>query len=326
MATHPGIPVHATRPVTSNPSREVRARAMVTSRVVTMLTVLTALLAGAAALVGVFSEGGSAPATMTSVRGEVVELYAEGIYRYDSIFKGAANRGSDVVTLAIAIPLLAITLARYRRRSIRAGLLLLGTLVWFLYVGVSLALGTAYNSLFLVYVALFSASLFAVVSVFRSIDPEGLAARCSPTMPRRVPGVFMLVSGMVTFVIWTQPLVTALIAGEPPEMLDNSMTMVTETLDLGVIVPIATLSGVLILRRWALGYIMAFTLLVLEALLAPMMVMQAVYQLDAGVDLSSGQAIGTIGGFAAIALTAVWVIALLLRHISEIPVETGGLR
>ncbi len=144
------IPVHDPPRASARALSRPRSSVVRMSRTVVALALLTALLAGAAALVGVFWEGGSAPTTITSIHGEVVELYGEGIYRYDSIFKGAANRGADVVTLAIAIPLLLATLVRARRGSVGARLLLLGTLVWFLYVGVSLALGTAYNSLFLV--------------------------------------------------------------------------------------------------------------------------------------------------------------------------------
>jgi hypothetical protein len=50
-------------------------------------------------------------------------------------------------------------------------LVLTGALTWFLYVGASYALGAvAYNNLFLIYVALFSASLFAFVLALTSID------------------------------------------------------------------------------------------------------------------------------------------------------------
>jgi hypothetical protein len=312
----------------SGPIRtEVRSKAMpagVATGAVTILTLLTGLIAGVAALVGVFWEGSNAPAIFTSVHGETIKLYRDGIYGYDSIFKGAANRGSDVVTLGIAIPLLMATLVRYRRGSMGASLLLLGTLVWFLYVSVSLAFGTAYNEFYLAYVALFAASLLAVVLLFQAINGANLASHVSSSMPHRVPGIFMLISGVVTFGIWLQPLVSALIEGEPPMLLDGSTTMVTDTLDLGVIVPAAILSGVLILRRRTVGYILAFSLLVMEALLAPMIVMQTIYQLDAGVDLFSGEAIGAIGGFTAIALAATWIILLLLRNISDAPSPNDG--
>ncbi len=323
MVTTSRDPIHPARRVAAGRSREIaHERRRTLPHAVVVLTALAAALATVAAAAGLFWSGGEAPATFVSVHGETVDLYGSGIYRFDSAFKGAANRGADAVTLVLAIPLLVMTLRRAHRDSFRARLLLLGTLGWFLYIGVSLALGTAYNDLFLVYVALFSASLFGVVLTFQAIDPAALASRMSPAAPRVVPGAFMLASGIVTFGFWLQPLLSAAWSGEPPALLEGSTTMVTDTLDLGVIAPLAVLSGVLILRRRPLGYILAFSLLVLEALLAPMIAMQTLFQLDAGVDLGTGEAIGAIVGFSVISLVAIWIILHLLRHVSEMPLHS----
>jgi hypothetical protein len=73
-----------------------------------------------------------------------------------------------------------------------------GTLSYFLYVYASYVLGAvAYNELFLLYVALFSASLYAFVLAFTSIDPQALGSRFSARMPRRGPAIFMFASGLV---------------------------------------------------------------------------------------------------------------------------------
>jgi hypothetical protein len=155
--------------------------------------------------------------------GQTAEIYGRGLYRYDTLFVGAGNKGTDVVTLGLGIPLLVISTVLYRRGLLRGGLLLLGTLAWFLYVGVSYALGSvAYNEMFLAYVALFAASLYAFVLAFASVDLEALAVRFSPQMPRRSPGIFMLVSGVVVFAIWLMAPVTSLMTGKPPDRLDTS--------------------------------------------------------------------------------------------------------
>src|SRR5688572_9731057 len=97
----------------------------------------------------------------------------------------------------------------------------------------------------------------------------------------------MIASGVVTVVVWLGPLLTALLQRQPLELLDSYTTTVTDVLDLGVIAPAVFLSGALILRRAALGYVIAFSLLVLEALLAPMMAAQTAYQVAAGVPITA---------------------------------------
>ena len=54
-----------------------------------------------------------------------------------------------------------------------------GVLAYFLYNYGSMAIGAAYNSLFLIYVALFSASLFGLVLVLTSLAVQALPAHFS---------------------------------------------------------------------------------------------------------------------------------------------------
>jgi hypothetical protein len=286
------------------------------SNTIIWLSLLIAVLAMFAAGVGVFWQDGGSAFSFTTLRGETVELYGQGLYRYDTRFTGAGFRGTDVLTLLVGIPLLLITLFFYRRGSLRGGLLLAGTLVYFLYAYASLALAAAYNNLFLVYIILFSASFFAFVLTFTAIDPQVLSASFSARMPRRGPAIFMFVSGLVTLVVWLGPLLSALIQNQPPALLGSYTTKVTDVLDLGLITPTTFIAGVLILRRASLGYLIACSLLVLEIMLLPMIVLQAISQISAGISFTPGEIIGPIAGFATLGLFALWVLVAILRHIS----------
>lgn len=290
---------------------------MKTSNAVIGLSALIAVLALIAAGAGLLWQGGDGPYSFTTLRGETAEIYGQGLYRYDTLFTGAGNRATDAVTLVLGLPLLLAATLLYRRGSLRGGLMLMGTLAYFLYVYASYALGpVAYNELFLLYVALFSASLFGLVLAFRSFDERALTSHFSAHVPRRGPAVFMFVSGLVTLVVWLMAPITALLQDEPPERLDTYTTLFTHALDLAIIVPLVFLAGALILRRDPLGYLIAFPLLVLEAFLAPMIMAQTVSQLQAGVTFPPGQIVGPMGGFSTIAVIAIWVIVTILRNVS----------
>src|SRR4029450_14075606 len=97
------------------------------------------------AVVGLLATGGVTPRTVTSVHGELVELYGTGVYDDDTVFKGAGNRGSDLVTLLLAVPLLLAATAVYRRGSLRGALLLSGGLSWPLYLYASRGPGAGDN-------------------------------------------------------------------------------------------------------------------------------------------------------------------------------------
>jgi hypothetical protein len=296
---------------------EQQEAAMKHSNLVVGLAALIVVLALIAVCAGFFWPSEGAPFTFTSLRGQEVQIYGRGLYRHDTLFMGALNRGNDVVTLLLAIPLLVYATLLYWRGSLRGGLLLLGTLVYFLYLYGSYALGIAFNPLFLGYIALFSASLFAFVLLFASIDRQLLAAHLAPDLPRRGIAVFMFVSGLATLVIWLQPLWNDLTLNQLPAQIGIYSTKITDVLDLGIITPATLIAGVLIWRRNPLGYLVACALLVLEVMLMPLIAAQTISQLLAGITFTAAEIIGPIVGFAMLGLFALWVIMILLRGTTE---------
>jgi hypothetical protein len=125
----------------------------------------------------------------------------------------------------------------------------------------------------------------------------------------------MVTSGLVLFAVWALPVILAATRGQVPERLDSYSTLVTHALDLGIIMPATFVAGVLILRRRPLGYLLALSTLVLEALLAPLIAAQTIAQLAAGVTFPPGQIIGPIAGFGILAIVAVSVLVAILRRV-----------
>lgn len=279
------------------------------------------LVAGTLALLaagsGLLWQGAGHAYGVTSPRGTAVEIYGRGLYAHDTLFFAGANKATDLVTLVLGLPLLAASARLFRRGTLRGRLLLLGTLGYFTYVGATYALGgVAYNSFFLVYVGLFSSSLFALVLTFLSFSPDEVRAGFAG-VPRRWPGVFMLASGAVTLVIWLMEPVGALIGGSVPRNLATHTTLFTNALDMAVIVPAAMGAGVMILRGRPHGYVVAFSLLVLEALLLPLIGVSTVVQIRLGVSFTPGEVVGPVIGFGIFAALSAWVIVSVLRGVRE---------
>ena len=202
---------------------DLLTRASHRSAVVTALVAGVAMLSLAAALAGLFWPGGDGVRAVPTYRGQVEQVLGEGIYRESSRFAGAGARGCDVVTLVLALPLLLAGTVLHRRGRVRGTLLLAGALAWFSYVYGSNALGAvAYNDLFLVYVGVFGASLWALILLLGGIDPGHVAAYLSNGLPRRGPGIMLLASGVVTAAIWLIEPVAAMLAGSLPPSLGLS--------------------------------------------------------------------------------------------------------
>ena len=286
------------------------------SRTVIWLAWLIAVLALLAAGVGLFWQDGGRPFAFTTLHGQTIQMSGQGLYRYDTFFKAPINRGTDAATLLVGLPLLVLATLSYRHGSLRSRVLLTGVLAYFLYNSASLAFGVAYNALFLVYIAYFSASLFAFVLAFTSIDLGSLAAHISPRLPHRGIAAFVFVAGLTVFV-WLIDIVNGLANGQAPPGLASYTTEVTSVLDLAIIAPAAFLTSALLLRRAPLGYLLACVLLILLAIIGMVVVAQTVAQTLAGITLSIGEYVGKVGTFVVMSLIAIWLTALLFRGISN---------
>jgi hypothetical protein len=239
------------------------------------------------------------------------------LYRYDTPLVALSFKGADAITLVLAIPLLVISLLLYRRGRLQGGLLLTGTLAYFLYNYASMAFGAAYNNLFLVYVALFSASLFGLVLALSSFDVQALPAHFTTGLPRRGIGIFLIVSGGILALFWlVVSIIPALLQNRAPAEVASYTTFITGVVDEGVVAPALLVSGALLLRRAPLGYLLASMMLVFTITLGPNLIAGGVLQLVTGV-ISIGQAMAFSLPFAILTLIAIWLTVVLFRNFSD---------
>lgn len=221
------------------------------------------ILALFAASMGLFYQTPGQPYAYTNHRTETVSINGRGLYFYDTLSTAAQMQGNDLITLLVGLPLLAISTWLAFKGSLRGRLLLTGTLGFFLYTYMSMSMLTAYNNIFLVYVALFSLSLYAFVLSIMSFDLANLPGHFSPRLPHGwIAALLFAVAGFLSLA-WLGRIGAPMLNGATPA-LENTTTLVIQAMDLGLIVPLAFLSGVLLLRRAAWGYLLA-SIFVLKA-------------------------------------------------------------
>jgi hypothetical protein len=286
------------------------------SNTLTILSVLVAILAAVYSGIGLFSTGGQGSFEFTTLHGQTVDIYGQGIYRNDAAFRAPIFRGTDAVTLFLCVPALLIALAWYRRGSLRGGLLLTSMLAYFLYNSASLGFGAAYNNILLLYIASFSASLFALVFAVQNIDLHTLAARTSPKLPRVWISVFLFVAGL-SLIVWLMDIVVALSSNGVPGTLGPYSTAATYVIDLGIILPTAYLAGILVLRRSPWGTLLASILITVNISIGLVVASQSIMQALDGIFLTPGQYAAYVAPFVTLSLIAKGLIVSIQRNISE---------
>ena len=286
------------------------------SRTLTILAIFAGLFGLAAALAGLFWPAEGSPFTVTSVHGTQVELWGQGLYRYDSYFRAPIFRGSDAVTAFLAFPVLLFAIIADARGSRRGRLLLMAMLTYFLYYTISLAFTAAYNPMLLVYLLAFSFSLFGLITAFSTLDLAALSASVSERAPRKAMAIFMFIAGLSVFV-WLLDIVNFLLTGQFPETLATYTTDVTAVLDIGVITPVAYLTGIRLLQRKPLGDALAAIMLILNTFIGLVVVGQTVFQSAAGISLPPQVLVIFVGTFVVTSLAAAILAVLFFRSIKE---------
>jgi hypothetical protein len=175
----------------------------------------------------------------------------------------------------------------------------------------------AFNRLFFLYVAILSASLFALILAFLSIDVAGLPGLVSPRLPRRGLAAFLFVAGLGTFLLWLSELLGPILSGTAPANLGPYTTMFTHGFDSATITPAAVLSGLSVLRRRPLGYLLAPPVLVLCILNGLNVLAATASQTQAGIIFPIGVYIGMIGSWVVMGAFALWLVIAFFRNLAE---------
>jgi hypothetical protein len=281
------------------------------------LVPLIAVLALFAAGVGLFHPATGQPYEYTNHRGETVTINAQGLYYYDTVSSAAQQQANDLVTLVVGLPLLAISAWLASRGSLRGQLLLSGTLGFILYTYMSMSMLTAYNALFLVYVALFSLSLFAFILSLMAIDLAALPGAFSPRLPRGWIAALLFLVGGFLLLAWLGRILGPLAQGQDPA-LENTTTLVIQAMDLGLIVPLALLSGILLLRRSAWGYLLTSVALLKGVTLGLGVSAMALNMARRGV----GEGLGIMVPFLVITVLNLLMAGVLVKHVDHSEVRS----
>jgi hypothetical protein len=135
----------------------------------------------------------------------------------------------------------------------------IGLLGYSVYTFAIYAFAVHFGPLFLLYVAVFGLSIYALVVGLSRLDYERVKESFSARVPRRSASYLLMAIGGFFYLVWLWAVVPALVAGRVPDDLVKAGLLVNpvHVLDMAVFLPAMLLAGALLLRRRAMGYVLA---------------------------------------------------------------------
>lgn len=197
-------------------------------------------------------------------------FFIDGILRGPAVMNGSA-RGTALVMLAVAVPVLVASMVACSRGSDGAVFGWLGATGYLIYSSNLLLLATPFNELFLLYVAALTLGLATAVSVVARLDVSRFTAGFEPAVPARFVAGYMWVLVALNALAWLWDIVPALGDPESPEFLEGT-GWTTDPLyaqDLAIWLPLTAVAATWLWQRKPWGFLLVGALL-------PMYVLESV--------------------------------------------------
>lgn len=250
--------------------------------------------------------------------GDEVRIFGSGIYAHDSYFKAPIFVGTDFTMLLLAVPMMTISLiGDVRRQTQKSKLKLTAVTAVVLYYTASIAFGVTYNAYHLLYIALFSCSLFALITLITQFDTGALQRSLCIDLPTKGMRVFLILSGVSLFVAWLPDIIPTLISRTTLPHIEVYTTEITYVLDMGIISPLMFICLVLLKKKKGLGIVILSAMLTLCTIVGVMLPIQTVFQVLAGIDIPAPVLITKVGTFVVLAVFAAAFNFRLMKSIVD---------
>lgn len=249
----------------------------------------------------------SVPIAALAVGGSLTGIFVDRIYEKETSSWAAEGAGQDIANL-IVFPVLLVLAYAAARGSVRAYLAWLGTLVYAAYTYAIYVFDVHFGPLFLLYVAVFGMSLWALGGALTSLDPDRV--RAGFRLPGRtttfVSGFLMLVAGAFAL-LWLVEDVPSVLDGSTPDSLIESglLTNPVHVIDLSLFLPAAMLAGILLRRGMAWGYCLAPVILTAMVGISVGIVSLTLVGAARDEDVSLGMLV-VVGVLAVVEIVACW--------------------
>jgi hypothetical protein len=189
-------------------------------------------------------------ATILAAFAAAAGLLVPGLYR-DAPFWAQQARGTDLATLFVAVPLLAIGMWTARRGSPAGRLAAVGGLLYVVYNYAIFAFSVAMNPLTVVHFAIFGLALWSLILGAASLALTDEVEAVTERLNRRLSAGFLIGVAALFGLLWLGQIATAISTGTVPADLARAglSTNPVYALDLAVFLPLCALAGLGLLRR-----------------------------------------------------------------------------
>jgi hypothetical protein len=214
------------------------------------------------------ADGMALAALVLAAVSAAVGLAVAGVYRDNAAMIRQAQ-ASDLATLAVAVPVLAVGLWLARAGSAAGRFVALGALGFVAYTYAIFAFSVVINPATPLHIAIVGLATWSLILMATSVEASPPNSELAARLPRRTTAAFLLVVVVLFAFAWLGAIAGAISSGHLPPAVAvlNLPTSPIYTLDFAFAMPVLAIGGIRLLRGDPRGPGMALALLVFSVLM-----------------------------------------------------------
>lgn len=193
-----------------------------------------------------------------TITASCIGLFTPDFYAKETLNWQAQSVGQDLIDLVLITPCLLITSILAYRNNRAAFMMWGGVVLYLTYTFVLYCFDVHFNKLFVVYCLCLSLSFYSLVYfLFTQSKQNIIYAGGEPAT--RVIGIYFIIIAVLFYFLWLAEVVPASIQNTIPKSVAEAglFTNGVQVLDLAIILPAIFITGILLMRRISLGFMLA---------------------------------------------------------------------
>jgi hypothetical protein len=206
----------------------------------------------------------------------------DNIYYLEKANWMAQINAQDFFDLILVFPIFLISTYFVSQKSLMAFFVWLGTLMFIIYSYILYAFFVHFTYLFPIYVAVLGLSFYTLIGMLLTVNLAPIAKIVTGVKLRRVISLFLVILGLMFAFLWLSEIIPAILVRQIPKSVLNTGFPVNpvQVIDLAIVLPGLTISGILFWEQKLLGKLFAGVFLVFAVIMS-FSIIGAIFIVDA---------------------------------------------
>ena len=210
------------------------------------------------------------PIVILMVTCSSIGILNQGLYSKQTVDWLSQTIGQDISNIFCVAPILLISAFFASKGNRNAKIIWIGTMITNIYSYVIYCFAVYFNCLFHVYCLILGLSIFSAINFFIKNVNEDFKSWFTERAPTKIIGIFIFIIAFVFSIMWLAGSLPRALTNTVPESIikDGLITNPVQALDFSFYIPLMFISSFMIIKKKALGYLLAPMMLVFDGLTA----------------------------------------------------------